>query len=404
MAESDAVLTMAQQPLPTIGSVTFLFHMIIVLLTQMRKQSTLVLCIVAIIVFSGGSYTLYQQAFRPDSRPQSAKSHSSNDEKTEKITDVSFIQDQEFSVWVPWWDEDRALQSLETAGNAIDGISPLWYKLSADGSLIENPSKQKDAIRLFGKVHHMQIIPVINNETDTGFSAEAVHKFLQNPNSQNEFIASAIIIAQKNGYNGWDIDWEQKKPEDRKQFSSFIQKFAEQLHQNQLTLTITVQAKTETSDEEAENVSDDWKMLGIYADEIRIMAYDFHYDMSEPGAITPLDDLEAVLDYAEQTIPKEKTVLGVPMYGYDWDDKIGQAVQYSDAKAVIKKHNGAIIRDPESEELYGEYSEGFISHTLWFTDAKSMIRILYIANNYGVTRVAFWRVGGEDTNFWSIKK
>ncbi len=324
-------------------------------------------------------------------------------EKTEPITNTDFVKDQHFYAWLPWWDETRVVQSLKTAGNKIEVISPLWYKLADNGTLTQNPSKQKATITTLATSSGALIFPTVNNESDTGFDGKRVNLLLHDPQLSMLFTTSLIREAKTNSYSGWDIDWEEKDTGDKDAFTNFIHDLAEQLHQHALKLAVTVQAKADDSDAYGDTKIEDWKKLASSADEIRIMAYDFHYDKSDPGAITPLDDLEAVLDYAEKMVPKDKIVLGVPMYGYDWNQKGGTAIQYDDGMSSINKYSGTVTRDPASEELVGTYSSLLDSHTLWFTDKKSILRILYIANNYDVTKIAFWRLGGEDQQVWQLK-
>ncbi len=395
---------MALQPTPTTGSITFLFHVVVIIAAKLRHHALVTLAVpLLLLAIAGGFYASTQFLSRHHETMYNPISRNSHDEKTEPITSTDFVKTQHFYAWLPWWDEDRIILSLQSAGHTIEVISPVWYKLSEKGTLAENPSKQKQTIIAIASRSGTLVFPAINNESDTGFDSKRVSLLLHTQSLQTPFISSLIAEAKTNGFIGWDIDWEEKDAHDKDAFNSFIKQLSDRLHQNGLKLAVTVQAKTDESDSYGDTKVEDWKTLAASADEIRVMAYDFHYDKSDPGAITPLDDLEAVLDYAEKTIPKDKIVLGVPLYGYDWNQKGGVSVQYADGVNSIKKYNGTLSRDPATEELVGIYSNLLDSHTLWFTDKKSVLRILYIANNYDINKIAFWRLGGEDQQLWQIK-
>jgi len=394
---------MAQQPIPAVGSVTFFIHITVIGFSKLKKVKRnywvflFIFLLVVIALFKNRNLIF-------NSLPAPKKQHAVKlNEKNEPITDTGFVNNMHFSAWLPWWDEQRVVQSLGNAQGKLEEISPIWYKLSDNGLLDTNPSVAKDIITQRASSSGMILIPTINNETNSGFDPKRVSFFLQNKNVQTTFINTLIASALQNGYKGWDIDWEQKNPKDKDAFTGFIQSLADALHTSHLQLTVTVQAKTGDAKNPDENTAEDWKALSPYADHIRIMAYDFHYDTSDPGAITPLDDLEAVLDYAVKEIPKDKIALGLPLYGYDWDNKKGEAIQYEDGMKRIKQYKGSFEYDSQSEEVVGKYTTLITPHTLWFTDTKSILRMLYIAYNYDVTNIIFWRLGGEDPTLWKLK-
>lgn len=261
-------------------------------MAKLRKNPILFLVLPTLAIFTIGAVIYGVNVFNYHQpltiqRPVSKMVH---DEKTEPITDTSFVKDMHFYAWLPWWDENRVVQSLRTAGNKIEVISPIWYKLADNGTLAQNPALQQTTITAMATHSGLLVFPTVNNESDTGFDAKRVSLLLHNPRLQTLFTASLITEAKTNGYSGWDIDWEEKDANDKDTYSNFIPYLAEQLHQHALKLAVTVQAKTDDSETYGDAKVEDWKTLAASADEIRIMAYDFHYDQSDPGAITPLDD------------------------------------------------------------------------------------------------------------------
>jgi spore germination protein len=400
---------MAQQPIPTIGSISLFIHLTIIIANLLIKFKKIVyyffLCIlvftaVAILFLLYNNNTSNKQYVNP------VISNKITDEKTEPINDTTFTKNQHYAAWIPWWDEARVLTSLKNLSKGeLDSISPVWYTLSADGKLSDIQGLNlKNDILAVASSSGISVIPTINNEAENGFDGDRVSILLNNKNLQSVFITKAISLAIDNKYIGWDIDWEQKNINDKKAFSDFILYVSQEFHKNNLKLIVTVQAKTDETNNNDTNSTEDWKALSKAADQIRIMAYDFHYDQSDAGAITPLSDLEQVLDYAVTTMLKDKIVIGVPLYGYDWDNKNGESVQYEDAMDRINKNSGTVTRDSESEELTGQYGTLINPHTLWFLDQKSVLRILYIADNYGISNISFWRLGGEDSALWTIIK
>ncbi len=397
---------MSQQPIPTVGSIVFLVHIAVIVISWLKKRPIIIVLIILLLtgVFSARYIYGNSQRQKLESYTSTQKNH--KDEKTEPITDINFVKDQRFAAWVPWWDEDRVITSLQNSHGALQMISPVWYVLGPNGTLQENPTKQKEKIKDVAINSGIVILPTINNENGDvkdGFDPKRVSLLLNNKSLQQAFINNLTNVANEQGFIGWDIDWELKNKDEELLFTEFIKDLSEQLHKNNLLLSVSVQAKTEDDVKIGDTKGENWTELSKYADEVRIMAYDFHYDQSDPGSLTPLDDLETVLDYAVKVIPPNKIVLGIPLYGYDWGSKT-ESVQFTDAIDRIQKNGGTYVRDTASEELVGNYRQLLDKHTVWFTDKTSVLRILYIASNYDVQKISFWRLGGEDPEIWKLKQ
>lgn len=58
--------------------------------------------------------------------------------------------------------------------------------------------------------------------------------------------------------------------------------------------------------------------LGEQADAVLLMTYEWGYSYGPPMAVSPLQAVRSVLDYAVTEIPPEKIFMGFPNYAYDW--------------------------------------------------------------------------------------
>lgn len=304
----------------------------------------------------------------------------------------------QFHAWIAWWDENNALNSLVKNTQSLNSISPVWYELNSEGKLQATNHKTKTAITAAAKQANIKIIPVIANN----FDPVRVSKVINNSDTSRLFIEELANLATTENYQGFDIDWEEINPADQQSFTLFIQKAAELLHTYNLTLTVSVHPQTgQTSDRE---VAKAYKLAGLSqtADTIKIMAYDFHNPNSNPGAITPFIELKQVLKFSTSIIPTEKIILGLPTYGYDWpaNGQKGSAVSFLQAQEIIKKYNGQVTRDTNSDSLVGNYNFAENSHQVWFEDAQTINKMVEIARSYGVYQFSFWRLGVEDPEVW----
>lgn len=303
----------------------------------------------------------------------------------------------QYSVWIPWWEEKRALFSLSKAKSFLVSISPTWYELKKSGFIEEIISSHKKEIINIAGSSSIMILPTIGNN----FDKKRVSLFLDDEDIQEKEMQKLINLALSKGYQGWDLDWEEISKEDKDKFSIFVQKFAENLHKKGLLLSVTVHAQTGKASDWEGSKGQDWRALARNADFIRIMAYDFHHSKSEPGPITPLDDLEEVVKYAISSIPISKIVLGLPTYGYDWGEDKGEPLPYQDIIERLREYKTGYKRDKDSFALVGRYETRGVDHVIWFEDKESLIEKIKIGRFFGIYQFCLWSLGGEDINIWT---
>jgi spore germination protein YaaH len=315
---------------------------------------------------------------------------------------IAKLPKSEFGSWVAYWDEESSIKSLNLGAHRLRNISPVWYRLDESGALMQTNSLKRREIIDLASSSALLLTPTINNEFPGGFDSERVSILLNDKNKTKEFIKNLTLLAQKNHYSGWDIDWEEIKESDKISFLDFIRQLSMELHGNRLLLSVTVHAQTGANDWIGTK-GQDIKILSTYADEIRVMAYDFHNVNSNPGAISPLNWLEDVVEYSLASVPENKLVIGLPTYGYHWAKDEGKSVQYFEAMETISEHNLTTTRDTASWELKAEFLNNGNKHYLWFQDAESIRKKIETCRELGVYKFYFWRLGKEDGALWDLE-
>lgn len=275
-------------------------------------------------------------------------------------------------------------------------VSPTWLVSYGDGSVVEKvwyPLLLEKAREAGVKVH----VLVANR----GLRRDVVHTMLSEPEYTERFIRELLRIVEERGYDGVNLDLEGVPPGDRDAYTRLVCELAERLHAAGRELSIDVPAKT--SDEGSDwSAAYDYAALAKCADQVVIMAYDYHWSGSEPGPISPLPWFREVLGYAVSRIPREKLVMGIPAYGYDWPEGgRGRGVTYREAVEAAERHGAKVVYDEAVGEATYSYVDGDgVRHVVWFSTARSMVERIKAAAASGVYSVAFWRVGSEDPGFW----
>jgi spore germination protein YaaH len=286
------------------------------------------------------------------------------------------------SAWVPTWDPN-ALTSMQLHAGSLDESNPGWYSLDATGAIVKNWNAENPDLR--AALTGTRLIPTIKNYVNGSFNASVVTNMIATADSRERHAEALRQLAVQNAFDGIDLDYEAVPASAKTNFAAFVNLLAEKLHASNKRFSLTVAA-------------DGWLELGANADSVKIMAYDKHWPGGAPGAITPLDWLDAVVTNAEAKVDPAKLMIGLPWYGYDWSGGSAAAVTYASAMQIAANNGITPSRDAN-----GELTFTYAGHTVFFQDAESYARKVnaVIAKHPYVGGFAHWRAGAEDPATWT---
>ncbi|MFH0849068.1 MAG: glycosyl hydrolase family 18 protein [archaeon] len=280
---------------------------------------------------------------------------------------------------------------------------PVWYRIANDLSI------QDISGRKYIPPPPTKVIPLISD-----FSGSQIMSYLSDQAKRRTLVKNIGDLLQRENFQGVNIDIEFNTEEalHREGFTRLIAELSSELKHNGKILTVDVPAKT--SDEDFDNtLAFDYRSISIYADYVIVMAYDYSHDQSPPGPIAPAGWLRRVISYALRNIPREKLVLGIPLYAYDWHKEQwgweADYLYYQNAVDIRNRHGSEIVWSEffgefESQAPYFAYIDGGNEHTMYFEDERSVDYKLEIASSYNVENIAFWFVEEEDDRIWSHVK
>ena len=224
---------------------------------------------------------------------------------------------------------------------------------------------------------------------------------IHDPARRRQHVEDILALVRDNGFDGIDIDYESLSPEDRDDFSLFIEELSAAMKAEGKLLSIAVHAKTDDAGAWSGAAAQDWARLGAAVDAFKIMTYDYHNGASEAGPIAPLDWVDDVLSYAATVVPAEKTWMGVPFYGYNWTGSTAQSLNWRQAVKLAEQNGVVPERDAASGEDRFSYGDG--RHTVYFNDAQTLAaRLAMLKEKHpGVAGIAIWPLGGEDPENWA---
>ncbi len=284
-------------------------------------------------------------------------------------------------------------------------LSIFSYQAREDGNLTP---LYEDAIISSALDANVAPIMVVTNILDDGFSSDLAHTILNNANTQSTLITNIISTLTDKNYYGVDIDFEYLYPEDRQPYLDFLSTLKAELMKIDKILSVAVAPKYRDNQNGLLYEAHDYQGIGEIADKVIIMTYEWGYIYGEPMAISPLNEVEAVLSYAITRIPPEKILMGMPNYAYDWKlpftpGTSATVLSNNQARDLAFQNNAQIMYDNTSSAPYFNYidSDGK-EHVVWFDDARSIDARLNLVSKYNLAGVSYWTINNFDATNWSV--
>lgn len=289
-----------------------------------------------------------------------------------------------------------AKESLKKNYKSIDIFAPQTYSFNEKGGL--KGSLESDVLK-FTKSKKMKVMPLVTNGS---FSVKVSKAILSDPKIQIAAINALVKEAKKNGYYGWQIDFEQMDFSYRDSFSAFIKKAGEIMDENGLAFSVAVMAHI--SDDPGDYPKNLWqRILGVYdyaalaesVDFVSVMSYD---DPESKGPVARYSWLVKVLDYSKAHIPGEKISLGIPLYYWQWKDATGKLIGIGGNEGiqnVFKKYDVETYYSIAEEAPYLRYFGKSAQYTLWYENAQSVKKKVSLIKDNNLHGFSAWALGLE---------
>lgn len=292
-----------------------------------------------------------------------------------------------------WDDQTYGYPLLEKHHQDLIGLMPFWYTVEADGSLTENEIEENvpDLVR---QTKQTKLMPLLNN-------GEGVGDKLNDEDFRATVVDSVESMIKENDYDGVNIDFELIPPESRDGLTALVSELADRM-QNK-SVSVSVFPLVDVSEDV--NGAYDYEALAQSADFLTIMTYDKHEESSDPGSVAPIDWVEANLTNALDLVKnKEKIVLCIGAYGYDWPTGGEGEAKYMGLKEImtLAEEQGAEIEwDEETQSPHFTYDDDDgVTHDVWFENGESAAKKAQLGKDREIRGAAIWRMGFENDEYW----
>lgn len=322
--------------------------------------------------------------------PVTAPTHA--DKNSGEIVPTSQIK--KTLLFVPYWSQE----SIDSGYNAY-----AYFGITANKDGIDKTEPGYAGLSAFTlKTENTKTLLVVRL-----LSGSETENILQDPRLQQKIIADSIATAKTYQFNGLILDLEYNGlafPSVTKSLTDFSVNFAKEVHGSHLEYDDLVYGDTLYLDRPF-----NMRSIASFADNIFVMAYDFHKANGTPGPNFPYDTLpdadynfQNMIEDFSKIVPKEKLTILFGMFGYDWTvDEKGRSIKEAESLTTMQMNKKfttpcrlkdcKIISGHETEVTY--IADDNEKHVVWFENNASVGYKKEFLQKNGIGSIGFWANG-----------
>lgn len=299
------------------------------------------------------------------------------------------------------------LNSAREVAPTLTYLAPFSYEARRDGSL-EPPPLQ--GIPEVAQNNNLSLMLVVTNLEEGQFSDELGRAILQNPSVQDVLLDNIIAEAKRIGtVSDIHFDFEFLPPDLREAYNNFLRKAADRFHAEGLLISSALAPKLSRDQAGQWYEAHDYRAHGEIVDFVVLMTYEWGYSGGPPMAVSPISEVEKVINYALTEMPANKIMMGQNLYGYDWTlpfvegGEYARAISPQRAIQIAREHNVVIQFDSTSQAPFFQYvdAEGK-SHEVWFEDARSIQAKFDLMKRLNLRGISYWKLSFPFPQNWLL--
>lgn len=295
----------------------------------------------------------------------------------------------------PWIEQSI----LEEITPFLTEISVFSYGFTEEGELV--PPQEPGERRILEMAALQNVVPALVLTPlgpDGHFNNHLVTAAVQDMGVQQRLIRAVWAAVQEKGYRVVNVDFEYVLAEDRQAFADFVRRLRILLNLYGIRVTVALAPKTSDSQPGLLYEGMDYAALGEAANGVFLMTYEWGYTYGVNMPVAPIDQVRRVAEYALTRIPREKIILGIPNYGYDWPlpyvrgTTKAQSIGYTEAIRLAVDHGVPIHYDETAQSPWFRYWQYGIQHEVWFEDIRSLKAKFDLMDELGLPGAGYWQL------------
>jgi spore germination protein len=279
-------------------------------------------------------------------------------------------------------------------------LSIFGYTINENADIAE--PDDEDLIQM-AKEYHVAPIMLVSTLSYQGVgSAEAAYNILYNEEIVNQYIENIISILRRKGFFGVSFIYTYLTSLQEEVYNSFTEKVTKRLNSEGFSVIASIPPMTVIEANLITFERIDYSQIGNQANQIVVMNYSWGHNPGPPMPSASIFMLRLFVDYMITQIPRDKMIIGLPLFGYAWQLPyiIGvteaNALTYESAINLALDTGSEIKFDEISQSPYYEFIEyraGVpIQYVVWFVDVRSINALTGLVTEYNFPGIAVWNI------------
>ncbi|SEL88073.1 Glycosyltransferase, catalytic subunit of cellulose synthase and poly-beta-1,6-N-acetylglucosamine synthase [Sphingomonas palmae] len=287
--------------------------------------------------------------------------------------------------------DDGSIASLRRHVGSLDWVVPSLITFAGAKHQVTVNDDVRFNRMIAAMPHPPKVLPMVQNFGNADWDGAGAAALLHDTAARRSFAIKLGKLVIARHYGGVVLDIEALPASAMRDYLRFLGDVRVALPKG-AQLAVTAPAEDEA-----------WPLAAIAraSDKLIFMAYDQHWEGGSAGPIAAQDWFVAQVQDALKRVGREKLVVALGSYGYDWHGDDTDALTMEEAWMAAHDSDAAISFDPASGNAGFAYDEGGVHHAIWMLDAATSWNQMQVLKRLGVGDVALWRLGSEDPGFWS---
>ncbi len=283
-------------------------------------------------------------------------------------------------------DRINAIQSLP----GVDIIVPTWFSIQdKEGTVYDR-----------GNVAYINKYRSLGTDVwgylDNSFDPDITHATLSSTAKRDKILKQVMSLLSVYHMKGINIDFEHVRIEDGPYITQFVQELKALCFDKGIKVSVDV---TPQLSRDPKKEVYNRKALAKAADYLVLMAYDQYWASSnEPGSVAEYNWVESHLNTLFRTVPKEKLLLGVPLYTRLWTKTNGNW----SSKNIPMGQASPYLSQSKWDSKIKQYVFDRGDEKIWIENVDSLKCKASLVPKYNLAGLASWRKGLETPDVWQV--
>ncbi|WP_288459565.1 glycosyltransferase [uncultured Sphingomonas sp.] len=287
--------------------------------------------------------------------------------------------------------DDTSIASLRRHVGSLDWVVPALVSVSGPQHQVTVEQDAPFDRMIAAMPRPPKVLPMVQNFGTSEWDGAGAAALLRDPARRDDFARKLALMVKQRRQGGVVMDFEALPEGAMRDYLAFLRTLKTALPAG-TELAVTVPAEDEA-----------WPLAAFarVADRVIFMAYDQHWEGGTPGPIAAQGWFVQQVEAALRVIPRDKLVVALGSYAYDWHGDDTDALSIEEAWLAAHDSQAPITFDPGSGNPTFAYEEDGQHHAIWMMDAATSWNQLKALKKLGIDDVALWRLGSEDPGFWA---